>query len=249
MQATASHLNISHAVIARLPVQMKPARAISLEDYRPSFGGNLEDYLAHGALRGIEAKEHVFNEGDPKGFVYTVVTGAVCLYRILSDGRRQVIDFAYPGDVIGLGTGAVETFNAQATVATRVKCVPASSLRSAAARDAGVALGLYEALSRQLASMRNHLVCVGQQSATERLVNFLLTLSHRNEANGGDPEKVELRMTRHDIGDFLGLTIETVSRTFSKLKSLGVIEIDQGTTIRLVDIDQLEEMADGESRH
>lgn len=249
MLATGTNFNVSSATAIRRPIEIPSAGTVSLENYRAKLGNSLEDCLAQGALRGFEAKAHVFNEGDPKEFVYTVVTGAVCLYRILSDGRRQVIDFAYPGDVVGLGAGSIETFNAQTTVATRVKCLAISSLRSAARRDPGVAMGLYEALSQQLMAMGNHLVCVGQQSATERLVIFLLTLSRRNQEKGRDRETIELRMTRNDIGDFLGVTIETVSRTFSKLKYLGLIEIDQGTKIRLMDIEQLEAMADGESPH
>ena len=209
----------------------------------------IESYIASGTLRGIEAKEHVFTEGDAKTFVYIVVTGAVCLYKILPDGRRQVIDFALPGDLIGLGAGQTEGLNAQATVATRVRCVPVASLRQAASHDPQLAMRLIEALTAELDGLREHLTCIGQRSATERLVTFLLTLSHRNAAKGADPETIELRMTRADIGDFLGLTIETVSRTFSKLKALGLIEIDQGTTIRLADIDELEAMAGGQTSH
>lgn len=220
------------------PTQLQPGRSTGSID-------RLEECLARGTLRGVEAKEHLFVEGDPKAFVYTVVTGAVCLYRVLSDGRRQIVDFAYSGDVIGLDAGATEAFSALAAVATRVRCVPIETVRTAAARDPSVAMRLVEALSRQIASLSNHLVWVGQRDATERVANFLLTLSHRNEDKGGDPRTIELRITRHDIADYLGLTIETVSRTFSKLKASGVIGIDQGTTITISDMEQLEELADG----
>ena len=215
----------------------------------PSRRNGLEDHLGHVALRGIEAKKHIFIEGDKKDFVYVVVSGAVCLYKVLPDGRRQVIDFAYPGDLIGLGSGAIETLNAQATVATRIRCTSLGALRQAASRDPALALRLYEALSRELATMRDHLIRVGQRSAMERVTSFLLALSKRNEARARDPLTVEMPMTRSDIGDYLGLTIETVSRTFSKLKFLGAIEIDQGTIIRLVDTNQLQALADGECGH
>ena len=235
MLATGSDFNGTHSHTSMFPMRS-----------RSSSVDMLEDQLGHGALRGIEAKEHIFAEGDKKVFVYLVVTGAVCLYKVLPDGRRQVIDFALPGDLIGLGTGAMETFNAQATVPTRVKCLQVSQLQKSAGQDPQLAMRLYDAVSRELSAMRDHLICVGQRSAMERVVSFLLALSERNEAKGRDPLTIELPMTRTDIGDFLGLTIETVSRTFSKLKSLGLIEIDQGTTIRLVDSDQLGAMADGE---
>lgn len=243
MLATGSEFNV-----ARAQTTLRPWRGRAAPVAR-SPHNDLEDHLAHGTLRGIEAKEHIFTEGDKKAFVYIVVTGAVCLYKVLFDGRRQVIDFAYPGDMIGLGSAPVETLNAQATVATRVRCSSLGALRQVAAQDPRVALRLYEALSLELYAMRDHLICVGQRSAIERVTSFLLALSHRNESRGRDPLTIELPMTRADIGDFLGLTIETVSRTFSKLKSLGLIEIDQGTTIRLVDTDQIEALSEGECGH
>ena len=212
---------------------------------RPENPVTLAGHMDRAPLRGIEAKDHIFTEGDPKTHVYQVVTGAVCLYKVLPDGRRQVIDFAYGGDIIGLGLGACELYNAQATVATRIRCLPVSALQGVARQDPAIAMRMCEALSEELTAIRDHLVCVVQRSATERLVTFLLALSRRNEARGRDPKTLELPMTRTDIGDFLGLTIETVSRTLSKLKALGLIEIDQGTTIRLMAIDELCALADG----
>ena len=217
-----------------LPFSAKPLRQVTLADH-----------MAGAPLRGIEAKDHLFTEGETKTHVYQVVTGAVCLYKVLPDGRRQVIDFAYGGDMIGLGLGAVEACNAQATVATRVRCLPVSQLRTILRNEPAIAVKICEALTQELTAIRDHLVCVVQRSATERLVTFLLALSQRNRAKDRDPETIELPMTRADIGDFLGLTIETVSRTFSKLKACGVLEIDQGTTIRLRDIGGLKALADG----
>ena len=238
MLATGSEINVSQA-----------RTALQRTHRQSGFTASLDDHLAEGTLRGIEPKEHVFTEGDSRTFAYKVVTGALCLYKVVPDGRRQVLDFAYPGDIIGLGSGAIETCNAQATMATRVRCVPVAALRRAAGADPRLALRLLEVLSLELDGMRDHLVCIGQRSATERLMTFLLSLSRRNEAKGGDPETIELRMTRADIGDFLGLTIETVSRTFTKLRSRGLIEIDQGTTIRIVDIERLETFVDGDQSH
>lgn len=206
----------------------------------------LDDFMARGTLRGIAAKEHMFTEGDQRAFVYKILSGAICLYKLLPDGRRQVIGFAYAGDLIGLSMTGCETLNAQAMVATRVKCLPIAALSQMADRDPSIAHTLYEALSNELSSVREHLVCVGQRTAMERLATFLLTLSQRNERHGNDPDIVDLPMSRTDIGDFLGLTIETVSRTFTKLKLSGIIEIDQGTTIRIMDSEHLKVLVDGQ---
>ena len=208
----------------------------------PSSPSSLQGHLKRAPLRGLEAKDHLFVEGDPKTHFYQVVTGAVCLYKVLPDGRRQVIDFAYGGDIVSLSLGAIETFNAQATVATRLRCLPVSTLSGLAHRDPFLAMRMCEAMSDELAAVRDHLVSVVQRSATERLVTFLLALSRRNIARNRDARMIELPMTRADIGDFLGLTIETVSRTFTKLKALGLIEINQGTTVRLSDINGLQAM-------
>jgi CRP/FNR family transcriptional regulator len=208
--------------------------------------GSFEQSLAQASLRRVEAKEFVFAEGDPITHLFRVETGAIALYKILSDGRRQIVGFAYPGDLIGLGTQGEHVMNAQAIKPTRLRCLPITSLHHSAAKDPTLGFKLYEALSRELAATRDLMLTTGQRSATERVVSFLLAFSRRNERNGQDPCYFELPMTRADIGDFLGLTIETVSRTFSKLKTLGLIELPHSNRVKLIDINELESLADGE---
>ena len=208
--------------------------------------GGFEQTLAQASLRRVEAKEFVFAEGDPTTHVFRVETGAVALYKVLADGRRQVVGFAYPGDLIGLGAQGEHVMNAQAIKPTRLRCLPIAMLHRTAARDAALGFKLYEALARELAATRDLMLTTGQRSAAERVVSFLLAFSRRSERNGQSASEFELPMTRADIGDFLGLTIETVSRTFTKLKSLGLIELPQSNRVKLVDIDELESVADGE---
>jgi CRP/FNR family transcriptional regulator len=105
---------------------------------------------------------------------------------------------------------------------------------------------LYEAVARELAATRDLMLTTGQRSATERVVSFLLAFSRRSARNGQSASEFELPMTRSDIGDFLGLTIETVSRTFSKLKTLGLIELPHCNRVKLVDIAELESLANGD---
>lgn len=105
---------------------------------------------------------------------------------------------------------------------------------------------LYEALARELAATRDLMLTTGQRSAVERLASFLLALSRRN---GQDPTVVELPMTRTDIGDFLGLTIETVSRTFTKLKMMGLLELPQCNQVKILNVEELEGLADGEEHN
>jgi CRP/FNR family transcriptional regulator len=207
-----------------------------------------EQSLAHASLRRVEAKEFLFAEGDPTTHLFRVETGAISLYKVLADGRRQVVGFAYPGDLIGLGAQGEHVMNAQAIKPTRLRCLPVATLHQSAAKDPTLGFKLYEALARELAATRDLMLTTGQRSATERVVGFLLALSRRNVRNGQDPAVFELPMTRADIGDFLGLTIETVSRTFTKLKTLGLIELPQSNRVKLVDIDALEGLAEGEGQ-
>jgi CRP/FNR family transcriptional regulator len=209
---------------------------------------SFEQSLAQASLRRVEAKEFVFAEGDPTTHVYRIETGAVALYRVLPDGRRQVMGFAYPGDLIGLGAEGEHVMNAQAIKPTRLRSLAFSALRRSAARDPMLALKLYEALARELAATRDLMLTTGQRSAMERVAAFLLALSRRNQRNGEDPTSFELPMTRTDIGDFLGLTIETVSRTLSKLRMLGIIDLPQSHRVKLLDTERLEGLAEGEDR-
>lgn len=198
--------------------------------------------------RDIAAKGHLFSEGNPRTHIYKLVSGSVCLYRMLEDGRRQVINFAFDEDIVGLASGPLSVCNAQALAATRVKCLPISAMLTAAKADARVALGLYEALSRELVAAHEHLLSVGQRGATEKLATFLVMLSRHNESRGRSPDTISLPMTRSDIADFLGITIETVSRTLTKLRRQGLIEIDQITTLHLKSMSRLVAIAEGGAR-
>ncbi|WP_072392209.1 helix-turn-helix domain-containing protein [Hyphomicrobium sp. CS1GBMeth3] len=202
----------------------------------------LEDRLTQASERRVHPKEHVYCEGDPRTHVYRVEEGVIAIYKTLYDGRRRIIDFAYPGDYIGLGMIGEHIMSAQATCPSRVRCLSASALESLAEKDASLALKLYKSVCQDLVAARSLLVTVGQRSAVERVVAFLLALHRRSDNR--DRDEVKLAMRRSDIADLLGLTIETVSRTLTKLREMGVIEVEQGgTTVHLCDIDRLTDLA------
>jgi CRP/FNR family transcriptional regulator len=205
----------------------------------------LEQSLTQASLRRVETKEFLFAEGDPISHLYRIETGAVALYKMLADGRRQIVGFAYPGDMIGLGAEGEHLMNAQAVKPTRVRCLPVGTLRQSVANNPALGFALYEALARELAATRDLMLTTGQRSAMERVAGFLLAFSRRNKRNGQDPASFELPMTRADIGDFLGLTIETVSRTFTKLKLMGLIELPLSNAVKLLSVAQLQCLVDG----
>jgi CRP/FNR family transcriptional regulator len=189
--------------------------------------------------RLVPAKEHLYCEGDPASHVYRVEAGHIVIFRTMADGRRQVIGFAYPGDILGLGALDEHASHAQATHATIVRCLSVTVLAELAAHNPGVGLRLYEAVSRELMASRELLFSVSQCTALERLASFLVALSRRNEQRGGDPNEIVLPMTRSDIADFLGLTIETVSRTFTRLRVEGMIDLEQCILVTIRDARRL----------
>jgi CRP/FNR family transcriptional regulator len=202
-------------------------------------------------VRTLAAKEHLYCEGDPATHVYRVEVGHMVIYRTMPDGRRQVIDFAFPGDLVGLGALGTHATHALATGASVLRCLPTALLTTLAGLDPRLGMRLYEAVSRELIASRELLFTVSQRTATERLASFLLALSRRNARRGGSPDEIVLPMTRSDIADFLGLTIETVSRTFTRLRTEGVIDLEQCILVTIRDPEALAALAvsDAGRRH
>jgi CRP-like cAMP-binding protein len=223
--------------------------ALASTSYRGAAGNRnnhcLADRLGAGTLRTVDARDHVFREADRASHVYKVEVGHVCVYRMVHDGRRQVIDFAYPGDFLGLGALGTHAANAQATTRSRIRCVPVATLHEVARHDPRLGLELYEAMSRELLRARELLFTVSQRTAAERLAGFLLALSRRNERRGDHSDEIVLPMTRTDIADFLGLTIETVSRTFTRFRNDGLIDLEQCILVTIRDAVALAAIADG----
>jgi CRP-like cAMP-binding protein len=195
--------------------------------------------LPAGKTRIVLAKEHVYREGDPATHVYRVEAGHVCMYRGLPDGRRQIVNFAYPGDYIGLGAMHEHLASARAGTPTRLKSFPVAALQESARCDTTLGLRLYAAVSEELAAAHDLLMTVSHRSASERLAAFLLALSRRNRRRGDNEREIVLPMTRTDIADFLGLTIETVSRTFTKFRLEGLIDLEQCILVTICDLDAL----------
>jgi CRP/FNR family transcriptional regulator, anaerobic regulatory protein len=196
--------------------------------------------------RAYQSKEHVFCEGDERTHVFQIDRGSVMLYRTLHDGRRQIVDFAFPGDVIGLDTSEEYSFSAEALSPVHVLSFSQSALEQAARRDPSIALRLYRTVSKELVAARAQLVLIGQRSAMERVATFLLMLHDRITESGAPASVINLPMRRSDIGDFLGLTIETVSRSFTILRRLQVIRITRGTEIDVLDLDRLRDLSEKE---
>jgi CRP/FNR family transcriptional regulator len=228
---------------------MQAATALQPRDsYTPSANPDKDlspAILGGDAIVRTYGKRHdVFVEGDRKRSVYQVESGMVCLYSILSDGKRQIFDFALPGDIIGLGASETYACCAQTIGDARLKCLALSSIYERAAQNPMFGIALYRAISRELDATRDLLLTLGQLGALERVATFLIIIARRYARTGNKLANVlQLPMTRSDIADLLGLTIETVSRSLSRLRQRKLIEIIHNSEIRILDVEQLRDLA------
>lgn len=197
-----------------------------------------------GTVQSAAVREDIFLDGDDARHVFEVLDGIVCAYRILPDGERHIVSFYYPGDLIGNCSLATYAFCAQALTPVRVRRIPRSVIERSITQRPELAQRFLRLAALELAATRDHLLCLAAKSAEAKVAAFLLALSRRNEAVGEDPDRINLPMTRLDIADYLGLTIETVSRTLSKFKRQGSIGLPRANLVILKDIGGLARLAD-----
>lgn len=230
---------VHQAEVVTVPFRHNPIAAASQ-------ASKLDLCFADAPARHLKSNEPLFAEGDTKSNAYMVESGAVLIYKILNDGMRQIVSFAFPGDIIGLEAGDEHTYDAQALAVTRLRSASASSVWRRAAADPALAKELIESLSRDVTDARDHLLTIGRLCATGRIATFLLALIRRNERKGLDTANIVLPVRRSDIADFLCLSVETVSRSLTDLKVSHVISLRGWREIRIQDRKMLEKLAAGE---
>lgn len=180
----------------------------------------------------------IYGEEEPAEYVYQVVRGAVRSYKLLSDGRRQIGAFHLPGDVFGLENGPVHRLTTEAIVDTTVKLVKRRSLDQAAANNVTVIRNLLSMTAHSLRHAEDHMLLLGRKTAMERVATFLLEMDRRLAGVG----MVALPMCRRDIGDYLGLTLETVSRALSQLHDQGILDFSGARQVVLRNRSRLQSM-------
>ncbi len=181
-----------------------------------------------GAMMAYPRNSEIFGDNELADYLYKVVSGSVRTYKILSDGRRQIGGFYLPGDIFGLEFSDEHTLSAEAITDTKVLVVKRSAINALAGRDASVARQLFTLTGRELHRVQDRILLL-IKSAQERVASFLLEMSER--VSGGNA--IELPMSRQDIADYLGLTIETVSRTLTSLEGSATIEVPTSRRIVL----------------
>lgn len=178
----------------------------------------------------LKPGDYLYFEGDDVAWLYQVTSGVVRLARLLLDGRRQVIAFGYPGDIIGFPADGLHHTDCESLTDARLQPFRRTHLESGEG-DPVLHAALLRATLREISAMQDHFMMLGRKSATEKLASFLCVLTERVGEDLGAYRQINLPMSRSDIADFLGLTTETISRTFTQLRKSKIIAIDNIHTI------------------
>ena len=215
---------------------MNVSTELSTVRRNPGLQMEISPHLVLPAFRmAFAPNEEIFGQEEEADFVYKVIDGAVRTSRLLSDGRRQIVGFHLPGDVFGLECGASHRFSAEAVVDTSIALVRRSTLQRALEKDPHAAQELWMLTSRELEALQEHMLVLSRKSASERVASFLLKLGRQYGS-----KVIELPMSRCDIADHLGLTLETVSRTLSQMSKDHVIQMVSARRLVLERPDMLE---------
>jgi CRP/FNR family transcriptional regulator, nitrogen fixation regulation protein len=178
--------------------------------------------------------KEIYGEAEPADYIYQVVDGSVRSHKLLADGRRQIGAFHLAGDIFGLENGPVHRFTAEAIVDTTVRLLKRSSLETLAQGDVFIALHLLKMTTSNLQHAEDHMLLLGRKTSVERVAAFLLEMDDRMPP----ADVMALPMPRRDIGDYLGLTLETVSRALSYLQSRGMLGFVGQTQRQLMLLDR-----------
>ena len=192
----------------------------------------------------LEPGQTLFDEGEPADHVFNVTGGCLKLYKLLQDGRRQVTGFLFSGDFLGLASRTNYAYSAEALDKATLCRFQRNQLNLFLGRHPELEHELLDRASHELAEAQEQMLLLGRKSARERLASFLLLLSRRAAMRGAAEEPVLLPMGRNDIADYLGLTTETVSRTFTRLRKDGLVRLLSGGAVALCDRKSLTKVAE-----
>lgn len=204
--------------------QTRLARGVEVQPYQDHWHSN--------ALSIYRANNEIFGQGEPSGALYSVGFGCVRIGRVTADGRRQICGFCFPGDVFGWEGDDEHHFFAEAVEESGIRVLRPS-------RDALASEKLFSLVLRSLRRIQDHLLALGGTKVDERLADFLCEMAERQ----GDDCLVRLPMPRSDIGDYLGVSFETVSRILRRLKERGIVRIPDTHSVEILDLDSLLEIS------
>ena len=187
----------------------------------------------------------VLREGDSADHIYSISNGSVKLYKLLPDGRRQIIGFLFSGDLFGLGVEGGYCYTAETITPAQLCRFTHRKLDTLLDEMPRLERRMFTLAVKELVAAQEQMLLLGRKTAREKVASFLLQLSRRAERAHQPNSPISLPMSRADIADYLGLTIETVSRTFTQLKRDGIIGLPASGHAVMTDWDALRELAEG----
>jgi CRP/FNR family transcriptional regulator len=193
----------------------------------------------------VPARAPIIDESEPAEFLFNVTGGAIKLYKLLADGRRQITGFLFAGDFLGIAMKENYVYSAEAVNKATLCRFRRGDLENMVDNNAKLSKEMLSMASNELEMAQEQMLLLGRKTAKEKLCSFLMTLSKRAQRRGEASSPIFVPMSRADIGDYLGLTTETVSRTFTNLKRDGVIRLQEGSMIHLNDMEELDDFAEG----
>ena len=220
---------------------------IAVGPYYALEGQTTARVAAVSSLIRKSAGEVLFAEGDAQDTVYEVVRGMLCLYKLMPDGRRQVTGFLSAGQLLpAADPGALCACTAEAVTEVTVCRYPRAAFERLIDEVPGFARRLLAMTSQALLTAQDQMLLLGRKAAMEKVASFVLLLADRQQ-DKATRIAVEVPMTRADIADYLGLTVETVSRTFTRLKRDRLIDLPTPNLVRIRDRERLEDLAAGDA--
>jgi CRP/FNR family transcriptional regulator len=233
---------------ARKSAGANPCAACAVRDVsicgalEPDQLGLLDAIVVH---KTLQPGETLFYEGDRSDSLYIITAGCVRLSKMLADGRRQITGFLFASDFLGLALRERYAYSAEAVDMVKLCAYPRAKLETLLDQFPAMERRLLAVASNELAAAQDQMLLLGRKTALERVASFLLILVRRM-ARKGRQDTIALPMTRTDIGDHLGLTIETVSRSLSRLKRDRVVRFLTTQDLQVVDAKRLEQLAGAE---
>ena len=192
----------------------------------------------------IKEGENLFFTGDEAEFVYEVIEGVVRSSKVLMDGRRQVLNFCYPGEILGLSHDGKYHCDCEAVSPVKVRLYRKNAFFKEIDADPEFCARLLRSAAAEVNNMQDHFMMLGRKSAMEKIASFLVALLDRVKRPGQKVYEFDLPMNRSDVADFLGVTIETVSRNLTRLRQMGVIELPNTHQVIVCRPAELRELAE-----
>jgi CRP/FNR family transcriptional regulator len=202
----------------------------------------LDEIIQRG--RPLQKGDHLYREGDDFKSVYAIRSGSLKAYRTTDDGREQVTGFYFPGEVIGMDGISKNSHacSAKALETAAVCEIPFSSLSDLSIKMPNLQSHFFKLMSREIIEDQQLITLLSKNTAEERIAALMLSISSRNARRKLSSTSFRLPMSRIDIGNYLGLTVETVSRVFSRLQKLEVLHVNN-KEIEILDLKALQDVA------